>query len=351
MGRGIEVVTERIAVASAVRHALDNAVSKTGRQGRDGLASAFESLRGALGFDCASLTGWNAIDGRHHTIVDLDYPSGAMLACDDLLHTDPTFWRIRTLARAVRLRDLAPPLRTGPVVDHVISAFDFTDGLTRCLFTHDGRYVGALNLSTKAGRHIDDIAVALVEVLAADLARALDPAARDAARTRYTDDEGALILQRDGTVRALTANADVAMLLRAPRAASLARQVASGAITAPVGERWILDGPTLHTVRIESTVSGALVVASPSVPPAALTVREMQVLACLTEGSVNTEIAHELGIARSTVAAHVETILRKLALPSRTAAAAFAAEHGLERAVVSGPDAATRPAGAPRGMR
>jgi DNA-binding NarL/FixJ family response regulator len=62
---------------------------------------------------------------------------------------------------------------------------------------------------------------------------------------------------------------------------------------------------------------------------ASLTPREVAVLSLLVEGISDKEIAEVLGISRRTASKHVETILDKLDVPSRTAAATFATRHGL----------------------
>jgi DNA-binding NarL/FixJ family response regulator len=60
-----------------------------------------------------------------------------------------------------------------------------------------------------------------------------------------------------------------------------------------------------------------------------LTVREREVLRLLADGLTNREIAGRLVVSEHTVHRHVSNILRKLDLPSRTAAAAVAARSGL----------------------
>jgi DNA-binding NarL/FixJ family response regulator len=62
-----------------------------------------------------------------------------------------------------------------------------------------------------------------------------------------------------------------------------------------------------------------------------LTGRERDVMACLARGLSNHAIATELGMAERTARTHVSNILAKLGLTSRTQAALFAVEHGLER--------------------
>jgi ATP/maltotriose-dependent transcriptional regulator MalT len=60
-----------------------------------------------------------------------------------------------------------------------------------------------------------------------------------------------------------------------------------------------------------------------------LTRRELEVIALIASGRTNRTIAEELAISERTVDRHVSNILTKLGLPSRTAATAYAYQHGL----------------------
>ena len=60
-----------------------------------------------------------------------------------------------------------------------------------------------------------------------------------------------------------------------------------------------------------------------------VTRREREVLGLLAEGLTNRQIAERLVISEHTVHRHVTNILRKLDLPSRTAAAAHAVRSGV----------------------
>jgi len=67
----------------------------------------------------------------------------------------------------------------------------------------------------------------------------------------------------------------------------------------------------------------------PSGPAGGLTGREAQVLELVASGKTNRAIATELFLSEKTVARHVSNIFTKLGLSSRSAATAYAYEHGL----------------------
>lgn len=69
----------------------------------------------------------------------------------------------------------------------------------------------------------------------------------------------------------------------------------------------------------------------PAGPLRELSRRELEVLVLVAEGLTNQAIAARLVISEHTVHRHVSSILRKLDAPSRSAAAAQAAQHGLAR--------------------
>ncbi len=62
-----------------------------------------------------------------------------------------------------------------------------------------------------------------------------------------------------------------------------------------------------------------------------LSPREVEVLRLIAAGRTNRSIARELTLSEKTVHRHVSSILTKLGVGSRTAAAAYAYEHGLHR--------------------
>jgi DNA-binding CsgD family transcriptional regulator len=79
-------------------------------------------------------------------------------------------------------------------------------------------------------------------------------------------------------------------------------------------------GPDLE--RLDAPQRGSAV-------PAGLTERECEVLRQVAAGRTNRQIASELSISEHTVARHLQNIFLKLGLTSRSAATAYAYEHGL----------------------
>lgn len=63
--------------------------------------------------------------------------------------------------------------------------------------------------------------------------------------------------------------------------------------------------------------------------PGGLTGRELEVLAAISAGATNKQVASELVISEKTVGRHLANIYRKLEVSSRTAAAAWARRHGI----------------------
>jgi DNA-binding CsgD family transcriptional regulator len=84
----------------------------------------------------------------------------------------------------------------------------------------------------------------------------------------------------------------------------------------------------LHAAPDFDRVGSLLGAASP-VRPEGLTAREVEVLRLVAAGKSNRLIATELCISEKTVARHLSNIFRKLDLPNRASATAYAYEHEL----------------------
>jgi DNA-binding NarL/FixJ family response regulator len=97
-----------------------------------------------------------------------------------------------------------------------------------------------------------------------------------------------------------------------------------------------LDGQFVDATIVQhwlaSETEGALrIYGDPGEPYQPLSTREMEVLAYITGGLSNKEIARLLGISHQTVKNHVTAILRKLGVEDRTQAAIYALRRGWVR--------------------
>ncbi len=90
----------------------------------------------------------------------------------------------------------------------------------------------------------------------------------------------------------------------------------------------VFDRATLQEA-VEGMRAGRSPRTHPVAPASRLTSRERQVLALMTEGRSNREIAGALSLSVGTVRVHVCNILTKLDLTHRVQAAVWAAQHGL----------------------
>lgn len=92
-----------------------------------------------------------------------------------------------------------------------------------------------------------------------------------------------------------------------------------------------LDAAAAEFERLGARLDMERVAALRSAPsrPDGLTAREVEVLVLVAEGKTNKEVAGALFLSDKTVARHLSNIFTKLDVSSRTAAAAYAFEHGL----------------------
>jgi len=139
---------------------------------------------------------------------------------------------------------------------------------------------------------------------------ARDSAARVLVLTSATDPASASLAVRSGAAGVLYKDVDPDALVRAIRSVHdghlLLAPEAAGPLVRSAGT-W---GP--------GTPGGGL---------DALTSREREVLAELTKGRSNREIARALGVSEKTVKAHVSSVLAKLGVQDRTQAALLAVRH------------------------
>lgn len=158
--------------------------------------------------------------------------------------------------------------------------------------------------------------------LAAEGAVAAGEGDFETARLRYED--AVDLFQRIGapfgTARARIDFARVLRALGRKEAATEQAHTAHGAMGAMRAER---------EAEGAAALLGELDAAEADTAASALTLREVEVLRLVAQGLSNPAIAERLVLSEHTVHRHLANILGKLDLPSRAAAAAWGARHGL----------------------
>lgn len=323
-----------LGAALEVRRAALHAVRGTG--GVDGVLAA---LTGVIGYDHASLSRWDPLRRRHLTLVS-SYPDRATSYTETRMHEDPAFTLIRHAPDGIRWWYDVPGRvrRASAGFRDVLEPLGVADGMSQSLVAADGRYVGVLNVSTTRGRCDEAPVRAVMALLGECLAVVADPlrrqpAAAEPAAAREAGSEicsvtlppspKAAPVPVSGEPPPGLAEADAPLTLLARRTA--ARRPLPATVVVP-HRRELLE------LRVSRQGAALLVVCRSVARPAALSVREVQVLAELTRGRTNREIADRLFISARTVSTHIEHILAKLDVPNRAAAAGRAAGWGLEPA-------------------
>jgi ATP/maltotriose-dependent transcriptional regulator MalT len=127
-----------------------------------------------------------------------------------------------------------------------------------------------------------------------------------------------------GLFDAALARVELAATLLALGRADASEREAAGAL-----DRLLQLGAAGEAKRAKQLLEPAASRSGETGPLSQLTPREREVLRLITQGLTNGQIAERLIVSEHTVHRHVTNLLRKLDLPSRTAAAAVAARAGL----------------------
>ncbi len=329
--------TDVLSAALDVREAARRAV-----WGKGGAEAVLTALSAVIDHDHASLSRWDPLLRRHVTLAG-SYPAGTTRYIEARLHDDPAFALVRHAPSTTSWwHDVPAPVRGASTgFQEVLQPLGVKDGVAQCLFSTDGRYVGILNLSTTRARCDQPAVRAVMTLLGECLAAVADPLTGHHSPAPGSPAPGSpghacVVLLPDAEegdhALAVTVSGEplpdltetgsplVALLRR-----TATRRTLPTTVLVPYQQRML----ELHLTRQQDRT----VVVCRTVPrPAALSPRELQVLAELTQGHTNREIADRLYVSPRTIATHIEHILTKLDAPNRVAAAARAVAWGLEAA-------------------
>ena len=222
------------------------------------------------------------------------------------------------------------PLSLRPIAEHLRPA-GYPEGLLVALTVPDGRDVGFLIMSMGDSRTPpSDEAITSIGCVSALLGNLVDPLhdARWAASV-LTEEQTVVALLPDGSAAGLRGAvpdwvADPQSRMRRAVARLMRAQPADTSFT------WLDDGGAWFRCRLLRCRDGIVVLAvTASDQLHRLTPRELEVLTHLAAGRTNDEIAAELVVTTRTVRAHVERLMDKLGVASRSGAVARAIREGL----------------------
>lgn len=232
--------------------------------------------------------------------------------------------------RPTRMKDLpGDPLDNWAVSDVLIPA-GYREGITMCLRTSDGRFVGVINVSTTDNEHPSDLAKDVLFQLCTALGNMADPlrsrswiqALLGTSAMAVGLDKNGVTIDLPGIVRHDLLQGESELLITARKTA---RMGTWSSFVWPNDEHYL-------RVRVlpcaaEEPITTLVSVDQMDIGP--FTHRELEVLTLAAEGLSNGEIGDALVITPRTVATHVEHILDKTHAPNRAAAASFALREGL----------------------
>ncbi|OLB78688.1 MAG: hypothetical protein AUI14_12455 [Actinobacteria bacterium 13_2_20CM_2_71_6] len=207
------------------------------------------------------------------------------------------------------------------------------------LSSPDGRRVGLLTVQTETAIHLTDAARELLGLLAPVMSAAVDPMrAITILAGTVVDAIAGVVLTQIGSTLPLPGLPGHHLL----RAGSPVFDVVDDQLAEVQGYASFLfpcgtDRDPEGYARITALACpeelpnpfAAVVLVSPPGELHGLTARELEVLGLIIEGWQNSRVAGALFISERTVAAHVEHILAKLDVATRTEAAVSALRHGL----------------------
>ncbi|WP_043723874.1 response regulator transcription factor [Nocardia asiatica] len=286
-------------------------------------------FRSASHGDTVALTQFNPVTGRHETVINLEYPKAVLHHLNTwFVEHDEVYRYMRTVDRTpLRWKDMPFRYESMFSAEHVFRPSGFNEGVTSCLYNQEGRYTGALHISTTDRNQPPDEAMQLLSASQTLLGTLIDWWATS--DTPSTEDQNAFRVVVDPARK----------LWFQPSSASAepTKELLDEAISVslPRSLKSIPNHAYLHwqdsTFAVRSCRRGNHIVLDVRAEdvPARLTARELDVSTLLIEGLTNAQIAEILCISTKTASRHVENIMAKLGVSTRTTAAVRCAEVGL----------------------
>jgi len=294
-------------------------------------ATAVEELRTLVPFDAVEVGIKNPLTDDLTLLTGEGYSEDVLEGLHSRAFVDLMYsLDLPNTGRPTRMKDLpGDPLDNWAVSDMLLPA-GYREGMTMALRTSDGRFVGAINLSTSSAEHPSDLAKDAIAQLCVALGNMVDPG-QSARWISMLLGSGSMAigLAADGETIALPGLVGHHLL---SRDSELIRVAQRSSVRGTGGSFMWPDDDDWYKVRVVPCRGDdhlASVVSLDSTDIGPLTRRELEVLTLAAEGLSNHEIAQALVVSDRTVATHVEHVLDKLEAPNRAAAASYALREGL----------------------
>lgn len=307
----------------------------------DRASALLAALRSAVPFDAAWLASSDDRNSGYHSLADVDMD-------DDVA----SFFRSPAMAEVLTITGSGPDGRPVSRSDlastpsaHLSAWFDclapagLHESLSVTLCTLDGRRVGVLVLLFRSRTPSTRTTRRRLASLVPALALGIDPMPCLLATARMVRGVTAgTVLRSDGMTEVLPGlDGDLLLTVGSPVLAIAERRLRDGSLYSsflwPLGGAFAPDGHARITVMAvpedAPPVLAGLTLMSPPQDLLGMTPRELEVLGLVVDGCSNQEIADALVVATRTVAAHIEHLLIKLDVSTRTIAAVRAEREGL----------------------
>lgn len=278
-------------------------------------ADVIDELQGVVGYAGALLARWDPTR-RHHVALAVERydPAVTEAMVSHAYVSDPKWPKMHQRRAPVRWVDVPGASASSPFFRDVLRPHGLYEGLTVPLYSASD-YVGMLALNVDSYTPPSEDVVALLAACVPSLSTLVESASH-----------GGLLLASDGTVHGYVEDDLPDGLLGAAQAL-----VRSGRSPS----RFMVKGPERVVLSAEIIPCGArapsqhLLSWRRSSLPYGLTPRELDVVSGLVGGLTNREISDVHGISHRTVSTHVERILHKFSVSSRTAVASIAIREGI----------------------
>jgi DNA-binding CsgD family transcriptional regulator len=279
-------------------------------------------------YQAAEFALWDPVAMAHDTFAEIDYCPAVIegLNSDDFTH-DPCWTELQQDRGLRRWKDMQFDIDSSPLYREVLQPNGYVEGMYMPLFDGD-RYRGMFTLNTDSWKWPNDESVDVSTLLVPALSRFLTEA-----HDHVSNDDGTNISRAtlDMSLRRLGTEVDTGEPI--PDAVWDASQlILRNGLLPRKFLAWPTDlaDPYLVTAVASQDARPCILLTWHSTPvPYGLSRRQLDVIAGLVDGLSNAEIARHLFMSPRTVSTHVEHIMAKLRLASRTAVATVSLLEGL----------------------